>query len=415
MEDKKLLQLVSDIGFDMLSYGGEIYRVEETVKRICFAYGIEIVDVFAIPSTIIVSITRQEETYSRTRRIISKGTDLDKVDQLNNLSRQLCREKPDYISAKEMLRQIRTGIEYPLWMLCGAHGAAALIFALFFGGNWKDGMWAFPIGIMIKLVSYGMGKLNANSFFVTVICGALSALMAGFGAQLHILDQVSHVLMGAIMNLVPGLMLTNAMRDIMAGDFIAGLTRIAEAVLIGAGIAVGVMMPLSFFQSLLGKSSVRGDFLTCLYAAAGVVAFGIVFNLRNKKLLFSAIGGAISWLAYLLTCRLFTTDIFGYFVAAAVMSIYAEIFARIHKTPVTIYLVAGLIPLVPGSGIYRTMEYCVMVENQLFWETGLYTLEIAAVIGFAMICVSSIVRILFTGRSVCRVYRKIKDHYLCDL
>ena len=51
MEDKKLLQLVSDIGFDMLSYGGEIYRVEETVKRICFAYGIEIVDVFAIPST----------------------------------------------------------------------------------------------------------------------------------------------------------------------------------------------------------------------------------------------------------------------------------------------------------------------------------------------------------------------------
>ena len=99
MEDKKLLQLVSDIGFDMLSYGGEIYRVEETVKRICFAYGIEIVDVFAIPSTIIVSITRQEETYSRTRRIISKGTDLDKVDQLNNLSRQLCREKPDYISA----------------------------------------------------------------------------------------------------------------------------------------------------------------------------------------------------------------------------------------------------------------------------------------------------------------------------
>lgn len=114
-------------------------------------------------------------------------------------------------------------------------------------------MWAFPIGIMIKLVSYGMGKLNANSFFVTVICGALSALMAGFGAQLHILDQVSHVLMGAIMNLVPGLMLTNAMRDIMAGDFIAGLTRIAEAVLIGAGIAVAVMMPLSFFQSLLGK------------------------------------------------------------------------------------------------------------------------------------------------------------------
>lgn len=400
MEDKKLLQLVSEIGFDMLSYGGEIYRVEETVKRICFAYGMDGVDVFAIPTTIIVSITRQDETYSRTRRLASKGTDLDKVDRLNNLSRRLCREKPDYDLAKEWLRQIRSGLEYPLWMLCCAHGAAALIFALFFGGSWKDGLWAFPIGIMIKLVSYGLGKLNANSFFVTVICGALSALMAGLGAQLHVLDQVSHVLMGAIMNLVPGLMLTNAMRDIMAGDFIAGLMRVAEAVLIGAGIAVGVMVPLSFFQSLLGKSSVRGDFLTCLYAAAGVVAFGIVFNIRNKKLFFSAIGGAISWLAYLLTCDLFATDIFGYFFAAVVMSIYAEVFARVHKTPVTIYLVAGLIPLVPGSGIYRTMEYCVIGENQLFWETGLYTLEIASVIGFAMICVSSVVRILFTGHSI---------------
>ena len=75
------------------------------------------------------------------------------------------------------------------------------------------------------------------------------------------------------------------MRDIMAEDFIAGLMRIAEAVLIGTGIAVGVMVPLSFFQSMLGTSGVCGDFLTCLYAAAGVLAFGVIFNLREKRLL----------------------------------------------------------------------------------------------------------------------------------
>ncbi len=404
MEDEKLLQLVTDIGFHMLSYGGEIYRVEETVKRICSAYGVDGADIFAIPSAIIVSITNQNKTCSKTRRLLTKGTDLDKVDRLNDLSRRLCREKPDYATAKQMLAQVNSGAEYPLWLLCCAHGVAALIFALFFGGNWKDGLWALPIGVVIKLTSYWLGKCGANSFFVTVICGALSALMAGLGAQLHFIDQISHVLMGAIMNLVPGLILTNAMRDIMAGDFIAGLMRIAEAVLIGAGIAVGVMVPLTLFQPLLGKSSVRGDFLTCLYAAAGVIAFGIVFNIRGKKLLFSALGGTVSWLAYLLTYNCFSSDIFGYFFAAVVMSIFAEVFSRIHKMPVTIYLVAGLIPLVPGSGIYRTMEYCVMGENQLFWQTGLYTLEISAVIGFAMICVSSIVRILFTIQSKTRGY-----------
>ena len=406
MENKKLLQLVSDIGFDMLSYGGEIYRVEETVKRICFAYGVDSVDVFAIPSTIIVSIAFGEETLSWTRRLASKGTDLDKVDRLNNLSRRLCVEKPDYDEARRLLWEVQNGPGYPLWVLCCAHGVAALIFALFFGGNWKDGLWAFPIGVMIKLVSYGLGKLNANSFFVTVICGAMSAFMAALGIQLHVLNQVSHVLMGAIMNLVPGLMLTNAMRDIMAEDFIAGLMRISEAVLIGTGIAVGVMVPLSFFQSMLGTSGVCGDFLTCLYAAVGVLAFGVIFNLREKKLLLSALGGMVSWLAYLLTAHWFSADIFGYFFAAVIMSVYAEVFARIYKTPVTIYLVAGLIPLVPGSGIYHTMEYCVIGENQLFWETGLYTLEIAAVIGFAMICVSSIVRICFSGRSMLRQKRE---------
>ena len=82
------------------------------------------------------------------------------------------------------------------------------------------------------------------------------------------------------------------------------------------------------------------------------------------------------------------------------MSVYSEVFARVKKCPVTVYLVPGLIPLVPGSGIYRTMQYFVSGQNDLFWQTGLYTLEIAAVIGFAMICVSSVVRMIFTGLSI---------------
>lgn len=148
------------------------------------------------------------------------------------------------------------------------------------------------------------------------------------------------------------------------------------------------------------------EWITCLYAALGVIFFGIVFNIRGKKLLFSALGGALSWASYLITYQVFETDLFGYFFAAVVMSIYAEVFARIHKAPVSVYLVAGLIPLVPGSWIYRTMEYCVMGENQLFLETGLYTLEISAVIGFAMICVSSIMRIWFVCLELLKKRRK---------
>ena len=119
-----------------------------------------------------------------------------------------------------------------------------------------------------------------------------------------------------------------------------------------------------------------------------------------KALVYAAAGGAISWFCYLLTADLLTTDILGYFCATVAMSVYSEVFARVKKCPVTVYLVPGLIPLVPGSGIYRTMQYFVSGQNDLFWQTGLYTLEIAAVIGFAMICVSSIVRMIFTGLSI---------------
>ena len=398
MEDKYLLQLVTDLGYEMLCCGSEIYRVEETVKRICQAYGYEQAEVFAIPSTIIVSITHQDETITKSRRLAGKTTDLTKLAKLNELSRQLCASTPDYQTARKLLSDISRSGMYSLWVMTVlGYGMAALAFALFFGGGWQDAVWAFPIGVMIKLVDYFLGKVKANGFVVTVVSGGISALIAVLGVQIGFIDHIGHVLMGAIMNLVPGLMLTNAMRDIMASDFIAGLMRIAEAVLVGAGIAVGVMVPMSVFEGMLGESFVPGTIMTCLYAAVGVVAFGIIFNVKGRNLYYAAIGGAIGWLSYLATAHLMTTDILGYFCAACAISIYSEIFARLKKCPVTVCLVPGLIPLVPGSGIYRTMQYCVSGQTDLFWQTGLYTLEVAAVIGFAMICVSSLVRMFFIG------------------
>lgn len=253
MNASELLRLVCRIGYHMLSSGGEIYRVEETVQRICAAYGMPRADVFAVPSSLIVSITDQdEETYTKLQRLHNKTNDLEKVDRLNDLSRRLCNELPDFETAMAHVSEIENMPHYPLWVLCIAHGFAAMVFAMFFGGSFRDGLWAFPIGVMIKLTSHWMQQLGANSFFSMVLQAGISAVFALVGANYGLAEHYNTVLMGAIMNLVPGLMLTNAMRDIMAGDFIAGLTRVAEAVLIGTGIAVGVMVPLTIFRALGG-------------------------------------------------------------------------------------------------------------------------------------------------------------------
>ena len=133
-------------------------------------------------------------------------------------------------------------------------------------------------------------------------------------------------------------------------------------------------------------------FLPCLYSFAACFAFSVVFNMRGKVLLFASLGGALGWLVYLL-CAPIQNDILEFFVATVAISIYSEAMARVHKVPVTGYLLVALLPLVPGGGIYYTMEYCIIGNTDLFLETGLHTLGIAGALAMGILLVSSFVRL----------------------
>lgn len=133
-------------------------------------------------------------------------------------------------------------------------------------------------------------------------------------------------------------------------------------------------------------------FLPCLYAFAACSAFSVVFNMRGKALIFASLGGSLGWLVYLL-CGAVQNDIIQFFAATVAISVYSEVMARIHKKPVTGYLLVALLPLVPGGGIYYTMEYCIIGNTDLFLETGLHTLGIAGSLAMGILLVSSFVRL----------------------
>ena len=102
------------------------------------------------------------------------------------------------------------------------------------------------------------------------------------------------------------------------------------------------------------------DFLPCIYALVGCAAFSVVFEIRDiKKLASASFCGFVSWLVFTL-CSFVGTGIWAdtirYFIATIAVAIFAEIFARVHKAPATLFLIIGIIPLVPGGGIYYTME-----------------------------------------------------------
>ena len=100
--------------------------------------------------------------------------------------------------------------------------------------------------------------------------------------------------------------------------------------------------------------------LPCLYSFMGCVGYCLVFNIRMRKrmLLLASLGGAVGWCVYLL-CGWLQNDITQSFAAILAVAAYSEIMARLQKSPATVYLIVGLIPLVPGGGIYYTMEYCI--------------------------------------------------------
>lgn len=252
MEMKEILAASTALGFDILSHGAETYRVEESITRMCAAYGYQNTDVFVIPSSIVVTITDDTGAYlTRTRRILSRDTDLDKVDKLNALCRQICEQTPEYGEIMARLQEIEQGPVYSMPMQYFGFGTISAFFTLFYGGVLVDAAAAFVLGVLLKVVIHQLEKLEASSFFVNIVggaftaCGCYLAVKAGFA-----LSQ-DKMIIGMLMNLVPGIALTNAMREFIAADLISGMIKFAEAVVTAIGIAIGVVVSLAIFTPFL--------------------------------------------------------------------------------------------------------------------------------------------------------------------
>ena len=145
--------------------------------------------------------------------------------------------------------------------------------------------------------------------------------------------------------------------------------------------------------------SVLDMFLPCFYAFFACCAYCVLFNIRGSGMLICSLGGSLAWLVYLLAALITTSDILQYFWAAVFLSAYSEVMSRVRKCPVTGYQLLAFIPLVPGAGIYKTMEYCINGETDLFVSTGVHTLGISGALALGVLLVSSIVRMYYTFRN----------------
>lgn len=252
MQTFELLNVATNIGYFMLEQGAEIYRVEESITRILKAYGYNEADIYAIPGSIIVTISDESgRPLTKTRRVLNHETNLDRVDKLNNLSRHICKSKPTYKQINAQIDAIMARKTYSRFLQVIAYAVIGFSFAIFFKGSIYDALVASVIALLIKLIQFALNRLNANNFFMTILCSAFTAFVAIFAVRFGIANNTDKVIIGALMTLVPGIALTNCMRDFIAGDFMAGLSRMVEALLIAAGIAVGVAINLTLLKNYI--------------------------------------------------------------------------------------------------------------------------------------------------------------------
>ncbi|MGP4106108.1 threonine/serine exporter family protein [Virgibacillus sp. L01] len=225
----------------MLESGAETYRVEDTMSRIASAYGLANVQSYATPTGINFSADFADVT--NFIRISSRSTDLHKIAEVNSISRDIAAGNVTINEALESLNNANeASYAFPYWIQIVAAAFVSGSFAIMFGGVWPDFIPSFIAGGVGYAVMVWFKRLVETGF----VADFIASFLIGVFAMLFIANglgvNLDKVIVGAVMPLVPGLLITNAVRDLVAGHLVAGLSKGVEAMLtafaIGAGVAV---------------------------------------------------------------------------------------------------------------------------------------------------------------------------------
>lgn len=406
MDYNTLMDLAADLGYELSMCGAETFRIEDSVSRVLASYGL-VSEVFAIPNCLIVSIiTEVGKPITRMRRIGYHGNNLDGVEKLNALSRYICSQHPEPQEAMQMLEQVRHSVlRYGLWGYLLGNFLGAAGFAVLFGCSIWDMLISGLCGILGGIVNRFLDDMRVNPFFTTIASAFLMAFVA-YGMNIFgIAKNVDGVVIGGLMILVPGLLFTNAMRDIIYGDTNSGVNRLVQVILIAFAMALGTAVAWNAAANLWQEpiSIDMADhslLITSIASVVGCAGFSILFNIHGPGGILCAMGGVVSWVIYSLTVHYTGNETTAYFLGSVFAAAYAEIMARVRKYPAISYLVVSLFPLIPGAGIYYSIDFAVHGNMEAFAARGTRTGAIAGVMAVGILLVSTFVRFCYTWREL---------------
>ena len=411
------LAIASEAGHILLENGAEISRVEETMERIASHYGVDSKSFFVLSNGIFT--TSSFNKYANVEFIPFKGTQLDKVVAVNQLSRDIVAGKYNLDEAAARLKEIRTMRPHPVWeqVLASALGSAG--FCIVFGGGLLDCAASFVCGILLWLfVLYvtapHMSKIVGNivgGFFVTLLCIVFHRI--GFGHSLP------NMIIGAIIPLIPGVPFVNGVRDVANEDYIAGATRLLDAMLvffcIAAGVALAFVCDGLVFGELIVLKGMTVDPVTfampiqIVASFIGTAAFAVLFGVPRRYYVLCGVSGVLGWILYMILARYagFTPPAATVFATMLVV-LSARYFSVLDKCPAIVFLLCGIFPLVPGAGVFWTSYYVVSDQLRLALGSGFMAVKVTIAIVLGIILISELPNRMFSGKRHSRPDRESK-------
>lgn len=250
-----ILKLSLDAGRILLKNGAEIFRVEETMHRICRHYGYPNVDTFTVSNAIIVSIENEEhELFAKVKNVPMSGANLEIVSEVNNLSRQIEDGMYTVEEAAARLEKIEQLKPNSGLLQVLSAGLASGCLGYMFGATALEGVAAFFTGLILYIWIVFAGKKGFSKIITNIIGGVFITFLAIFASRIvpFVALRPDKLIIGSVMPLVPGVAFTNAIRDMADSDFISGTVRITDAIFVFAYIAVGVGVAWTCYTYFVG-------------------------------------------------------------------------------------------------------------------------------------------------------------------
>lgn len=380
MQNIDELETVLYAGNLLLSSGAEIYRAEETMHRIADAMHIKDMDAYVTNRGIFASgNVPGKGIESRIMSVPDKELNIDKIEAVNELSREVCSNRMDLLYLKTSLQNIANMGEQNVAEKILSYFLGAGCFSYAIGTSFRDSLCAAIIGSLVGFYMICSKYRIKSRVLITIIASVLTAVLSHFCVAIGLGSKLSFIIIGAMMDLVPGVAFVNSVREFSQNNFATGQTLLTSALLTCVSMASGVALVEQLVSGTIMTPSVIYDIpkisyivliIRSLAAGLGTIAFALMFRVRKRHFVDCGVLGTITWFAYMICIRIWNNEAIAVFVSGFAAVLASRVLAVLRRCPATVFLMTSLIPLLPGISLYRTIYYLLMGSAQISMHFG---------------------------------------------